>query len=146
MASPGDRNGGAATLRATRTRHPHPFKETPRDEKNMRGHPHHTSGVRDMIRGPIDLDASKGPTMLRPKCPANTNGRPLALDVPDMASIAEKLTVPPARTWLQLADKVEFLLERYAASPEGQDDGVRRLIARALGDMARLRKRHKENA
>lgn len=47
----------------------------------------------------------------------------------------------PARTWIEAMEKWRFLLDRYAATPDAQDARIQKLIERALGDMARLKKR-----
>lgn len=94
-----------------------------------------------MTRDPSGCDETDRVPVLLARSPANTNASPGAVEHPDMTGIAERLTDPPARTWGEAADKVRFLLERYAASPQAQDARIRKLIDRALGDMARLRRR-----
>lgn len=111
----------------------------------MRGHTDRpSSGVRAMTWDPSDHDAPERLPMLRRGCPANTNAVPSMLDLPHIAEIAERLMIPPASTWSQAVDKARFLLECYATTPQGQDPGTRKLIDRALGDMARLQRRAKE--
>lgn len=60
---------------------------------------------------------------------------------PDTALIDEQLLAGPARTWIEVTEKCRFLLERYADPGASQDARTRKLIARALGDIARLKKR-----
>ena len=56
-------------------------------------------------------------------------------------SVENQILLEPARTWIDVAEKCRFLLIRYAASPDARDERVRKLIARALGDLRRLKKR-----
>jgi hypothetical protein len=56
-------------------------------------------------------------------------------------SVENQALLEPARTWVEAAEKCRFLLIRFAASPDARDERVRKLIARALGDLRRLKKR-----
>ena len=49
-----------------------------------------------------------------------------------------QLLAEPARTWPEAAAKAQYLIRRYAETPEAQDARRRELIQRALGDLARL--------
>lgn len=99
-------------------------------------------GIRPMTPGPTDFDGNDSVLILQARPPANTNTSPRAMAQRDISEVAERLADPPARTWGEAADKARFLLKRYAASSDGQNARIRKLIGRALGDMTRLRKRH----
>ena len=49
-----------------------------------------------------------------------------------------QLLVEPAETWPEAAAKAQYLLRLYATTNEAQDARRQKLIARALGDLARL--------
>ncbi len=49
-----------------------------------------------------------------------------------------QLLAEPARTWQEAAGRAQYLIRRYAETAEGQDARKQRLVARALGDLARL--------
>jgi len=49
-----------------------------------------------------------------------------------------QLLAEPAETWLDAAVKAQYLIRLYAETAEGRDDRRRKLIERALGDLARL--------
>ncbi|MGC9457881.1 MAG: hypothetical protein ACP5DC_10225 [Halothiobacillaceae bacterium] len=57
------------------------------------------------------------------------------------AEINAAMLAEPARTWIEAMEKARFLLERYSASPEARDPRIQKLIARAMGDLTRLKKR-----
>lgn len=71
------------------------------------------------------------------------NDQPLAQPSPQpqLGSLDDWMLAEPARTWLDVMEKWRFLLDRYAATQEAEDECVRTLIERALGDMDRLLKR-----
>jgi hypothetical protein len=47
----------------------------------------------------------------------------------------------PAGTWIQLMEKWRYLLERYAATSDADNDRIQKLIRRAIGDLERMKKR-----
>ena len=49
-----------------------------------------------------------------------------------------QLLAEPAATWPEAAVKAQYLIRRYAETFEAQDARRQKLIARALGDLARL--------
>lgn len=49
-----------------------------------------------------------------------------------------QLLAEPAETWIEAAAKAQYLIRLYAKTAEGQDARRQQLIARALGDLARL--------
>jgi hypothetical protein len=49
-----------------------------------------------------------------------------------------QLLAEPARTWHEAAARAQYLIRRYAETSEAQDPRKQRLVARALGDLARL--------
>jgi hypothetical protein len=66
---------------------------------------------------------------------------PAIVDRPGYARLDAEMLAEPARTWMEAMEKWRFLLDRYAATPDAQDARIQKLIDRALGDMARLKKR-----
>ena len=64
----------------------------------------------------------------------------------DIAALEAQLQVAPARDWADAIEKAQFLLRRYSSTPEAQDARVRKLIRRALSDMARLAKREERGS
>ena len=64
----------------------------------------------------------------------------------DIASLKTQLQIEPARDWAEAMEKAQFLLRRYSSTPEAQDARVRKLIRRALSDMARLAKREERGS
>ena len=64
---------------------------------------------------------------------------PLAL-TRDAALYPQFLAVP-ANTWPEMACKTRFLLDRYAETFDAQDMRLKKLIRRALCDIARLTRR-----
>ena len=49
-----------------------------------------------------------------------------------------QLLASPAETWTEAASKAQYLIRLYAMTPEAQDARRKKLIERALGDLARL--------
>ncbi len=49
-----------------------------------------------------------------------------------------QLLAEPAMTWQEVAIKAQYLIRRYSETGEAQDARRRKLIQRALGDLARL--------
>jgi hypothetical protein len=49
-----------------------------------------------------------------------------------------QLLAEPARTWHEAAARAQYLIRRYAETAEAQDARKQKLVARALGDLARL--------
>jgi hypothetical protein len=49
-----------------------------------------------------------------------------------------QLLAEPARTWHEAAGRAQYLIRRYAETAEAQDARKQKLVARALGDLARL--------
>jgi hypothetical protein len=49
-----------------------------------------------------------------------------------------QLLSEPARTWHEAAARAQYLIRRYAETAEAQDARKQTLVARALGDLARL--------
>lgn len=54
-----------------------------------------------------------------------------------------QLLADPAETWADAAVKAQYLIRLYADTAEGRDARRRKLIERALGDLARLLDREK---
>lgn len=98
-----------------------------------------------MTDGPINLDghrsvAGRRETEMRRR-PANSQQTPTLPPQPHLESLGDQMLAEPARTWAEVVAKWRFLLDRYAATPEAEDERIQKLIKRALGDMERLRKR-----
>lgn len=49
-----------------------------------------------------------------------------------------QLLAEPASNWHEVAIKAQYLIRRYAETPEARDERRQKLIERALGDIARL--------
>jgi hypothetical protein len=49
-----------------------------------------------------------------------------------------QLSADAARTWPEVAAKAQYLIRLYAETPEAQDARRRKLVERALADIARL--------
>lgn len=54
--------------------------------------------------------------------------------------LEKALSAQPAETWLDLAEKAQYLIAMFARTAEGQDPRHQRLIAAALADIDRLSK------
>ncbi len=52
-----------------------------------------------------------------------------------------QLLAQPSETWPEAAAKAQYLIRRYAATAEAQDARRKKLIERALEDLARLTER-----
>ncbi len=101
-----------------------------------------------MTNRPIDLDdrrtaAGKLEIALRRRA-ANTGGSPRAATESPDPWIDAALLAEPAGTLLEAIEKVRLLLDRYALTAQAQDARVQRLIARALSDLTRLKKREEK--
>ncbi len=94
-----------------------------------------------MADDPIDLDLHRGMSAQKA-----TEARRERQDVvADHAATRERreelemaFVVQPAATWPDLAVKLRFLLELFAATAEAQDPLHRQLITSVLDDLARL--------
>ncbi|SDJ26166.1 hypothetical protein [Lutimaribacter saemankumensis] len=98
-----------------------------------------------MTNGPINLDTHRSSGKQREtemrRLHANSQ-LPLKLpSQPHLESLEDQMLAEPARTWAEVMKKWRFLLDRYAATPEAEDQRIQKLIKRALSDMERLRKR-----
>ena len=95
--------------------------------------------------GPADLSgcgAAGGNPQIEPReQSANITSCPGPADQSDSAGLDAQMLAGPARTWIEVAEKCRFLLHRYGESEASEDLRTRKLIARALGDIARLKKR-----
>ncbi|MCC5975103.1 MAG: hypothetical protein JJT81_13760 [Rubellimicrobium sp.] len=60
--------------------------------------------------------------------------------VPD-TEVRAQFIASPASNWAEASAKTVFLLERFASTPEGQEERMQKLIRRALRDVERLLKR-----
>lgn len=99
-----------------------------------------------MIDRPIDLDArrtcaEKKEIAFRRKA---ANGAPSSGQEAGVTAmvIDAAMRAEPACNWIEAAAKAAFLLQLYSETPEARgDEKIRKLIARALGDFARLQRR-----
>lgn len=60
------------------------------------------------------------------------------------AELEAQLLAEPSQGWPEAAQKAAYLIRRYAATAEAQDARRRKLIERALADLARLTELEKE--
>ncbi len=49
-----------------------------------------------------------------------------------------QLLATPAETWIEAAAKAQYLIRQYATTADAQDERRKKLVERALGDLARL--------
>lgn len=94
---------------------------------------------------PIDLDGRRTAeererTQLRRR-PADEQSYGAPSGAPQPGSLEGQMLAEPARTWSEVMEKWRFLLEKYSATCDAEDESVQRLVRRAIGDMERLRKR-----
>jgi hypothetical protein len=100
-----------------------------------------------MTGSAIDLDGrrttkDKVESLMRRRA-ANARSAPDAGFGKADVALDAAMMVEPARSWIQAMDKARFLLDQYSAIPEARDARIQKLIGRALGDMARLKKQEK---
>jgi hypothetical protein len=98
--------------------------------------------IRITSEPPTDLDGHRNPEdrplVGRRRQAANAHGALVGNEAD--ARLEAALGAEPARSWADAMTKVRFLLERFGATREADDDRIRTLIKRALGDMAWLKK------
>ncbi|MBF9057724.1 hypothetical protein HKCCSP123_00875 [Rhodobacterales bacterium HKCCSP123] len=51
------------------------------------------------------------------------------------------MLVEPAETWIAVMEKSPSLLEQYSATPDADNNRIKRLIERAVSDPERVKKR-----
>lgn len=76
---------------------------------------------------------------------ANTRSMPETFGDPVNTELSLAMSAGPAGTRTEAADKAGFLLERLSALPETPNARIRKLNARAMCDLTRLKKQE-ENA
>ena len=54
------------------------------------------------------------------------------------AELEKVMAAAPAQTWAEAAEKACYLIELFAATPDAEDPGRQRLIARVLDDFRRF--------
>jgi hypothetical protein len=91
---------------------------------------------------PIDLDGHRSSTG---KIAADIRRHSLHEFEADRTAVRRRqeeleaqLLATPAETWIEAAAKAQYLIRQYATTPDAQDERRRKLIERALGDLARL--------
>jgi hypothetical protein len=99
----------------------------------------------ELTDDPIDLDGRRSvagqlDAEMRRRTANSRTPFPI-LPQPHLESLEDQMLAEPARTWTEVMKKWRFLLDRYAKTPEAEDERIQKLIKRALGDMERLRKR-----
>jgi hypothetical protein len=103
-----------------------------------------------MTGDPIDLDGRRsaaeqhGSEMRRR--PANNQLPSKPPSQLHLECLEDRMLSEPAQTWSEVMQKWRFLLNRYAATPEAEDERIQKLIKRALGDMERVRKREERTS
>lgn len=95
-----------------------------------------------MIDEPVDLDEHRSSTGM---IATNLRRHSLKKFEADQASLRQmqseleiQLAVEPAETWPDAAKKAQYLIRLFAHTAEGRDARRRKLIDRALADLARL--------
>jgi hypothetical protein len=103
-----------------------------------------------MTDNPVDLDEHRG--MAAQKATDIRRQRLHEFQV-DQAALRRRqkeleklLLAAPAETWMEAAAKAQYLIQLFAATPEGQDPRRKELIAHALDDLNRLCDRAKEHS
>jgi hypothetical protein len=95
--------------------------------------------VRD---GPVDLDTRRSAGDLMAADIRRHSLRDFEADQSELRKRQEELEAQllaePARTWHEAAARAQYLIRRYAETAEAQDARKQKLVARALGDLARL--------
>jgi hypothetical protein len=98
-----------------------------------------------MTDDPINLDGHRSASERRQtemrRRPANSQPPHTLPPQPHLENLEDQILAEPARTWAEVTKKWRFLLDRYAATPEAEDERIQKLIKRALGDLERLTKR-----
>ena len=94
-----------------------------------------------MTDDPVNLDGHRGMAAQK-----STEIRRRLHEVQaDQAALRERqeelehfLLAAPSATWPEAAAKAKYLIQLFAATPDGQDPRRKKLIASALDDLARL--------
>ena len=91
---------------------------------------------------PVDLDTRRSAGNLMAADIRRHSLRDFEADQSDLRKRQEELEAQllaePARTWVEAAARAQYLIRRYAETAEAQDARKQKLVARALGDLARL--------
>lgn len=94
-----------------------------------------------MTDDPVELDAHRGMAAQK----ATEIRRRLQEVQLDQAALQSRqaefehfLLAAPATTWLELAEKVRYLIQLFAATAEAQDARRQKLIADVLDELTRL--------
>jgi hypothetical protein len=92
--------------------------------------------------GPVDLDTHRTAGDLIAAGIRRHSHRDLEADLSRIRRRQEdmeaQLLAEPARTWHEAAARAQYLIRQYAETAEAQDARKQKLVARALGDLARL--------
>ncbi|MEM9843439.1 MAG: hypothetical protein AAF965_01455 [Pseudomonadota bacterium] len=98
-----------------------------------------------MTDEPIDLDSRRSVAGQRAsemrRRPANSQPPRTGQQQPHLESLEDQMLAEPARTSAEVKNKWRFVLDRYATTPEAEDERIQELIKRACGNVVRLRKR-----
>jgi hypothetical protein len=91
---------------------------------------------------PVSLDARRSAEALIAAAIRRHSLKDFEADQADLRKRQEELETQllaePARTWHEAAGRAQYLIRRYAETAEAQDARKQKLVARALGDLARL--------
>lgn len=103
-----------------------------------------------MAEYPVNLDGERSledrnAAELRRACQKECNVAPMHHPARDL-EIHSALQDGPSGNWNDAASKARFLLGRFAQTPQGQEERMRKLIQRALSDFARLIERDGRNS
>lgn len=98
-----------------------------------------------MSDDPVDLDERRG--MAAQKATELRREKLQEFQLQQMAlsrrqqELEAMLQAAPAETWQEVAAKAQYLIQLFAASPDGQDPRRKALIAQTLDDLNRLSER-----
>jgi hypothetical protein len=91
---------------------------------------------------PVDLDTRRSAGNLIAADIRRHSLRDFEADQSDLCKRQEELEAQllaePAQNWREAAARAQYLIRRYAETAEAQDARKQKLVARALGDLARL--------
>ncbi len=92
-----------------------------------------------MDDGPVDLDLHRGKDGLIATDLRRQRLYEFQSELPRSQEELERLlTADPAKSWPEVAAKAQYLIQLFAALPEGQEPQRQKLIAQTLNDLVRL--------
>jgi hypothetical protein len=98
--------------------------------------------IASVTEGPVNLDTRRSAEALIAADIRRHSLKDFEADRSELRKRQEELETQllaePARTWHEAAVRAQYLIRRYAETAEAQDARKQKLVARALGDLARL--------